>query len=206
MTAIEHWISQSILCQLPELQRTFFSAKPFPHLVLPSFLLEEKAGLLREAVLRQQWHDKNTDLFQFKQTADLSSSADPFLQEYLSFFSSPEFLSFITQITGISPLASIDASGQQYGSGDYLLPHDDRLEGRKVAYVMNLTKGFTDSDGGQLQFFEVDKKGHPTIVAKSFLPAFNTLFLFRVSKKSFHQVNEVVTNKQRLSITGWFYG
>ncbi|MBI1970444.1 2OG-Fe(II) oxygenase [Candidatus Woesearchaeota archaeon] len=206
MDQILTWINPSYLQKQKELQRSFFSAKPFSHLVLPSFLLEERAELLREAVLRQQWHDKNTDLFQFKQTDDLCSSADPFLQEYLSFFSSPAFLSFIKQITGISPLVSIDASGQQYTSGDYLLSHDDRLEGRKVAYVMNLTKGFTDSDGGQLQFFDVDKKGHPSVIAKSSLPAFNTLFLFRVSKKSFHQVSEVVTNKQRLSITGWFYG
>lgn len=203
---LENWISQAILCQASELQRDFFSAKPFPHLVLPSFLLQEKAELLRQAVLRQHWHDKNTDLFQFQQTDDIRSSSDPFLREYLSFFSSPSFIAFITQLTGISPLASIDASGQQYTSGNYLLPHDDRLEGRKIAYVMNLTKGFSDEDGGQLQFFEVDKKGHPAVVAKSFTPAFNSLFLFRVSKKSFHQVKEVTSSSQRLSITGWFYG
>ncbi len=129
------------------------------------------------------------------------------MREYYHFFSSKEFRDFVAHVTSTHPLRSIDAAGQTYSDGDHLLPHDDRLEGRKIAYVLNLTKGFTARDGGQLDFFGFSEKTrHPTRIVKSFTPRFNTLFLFKVSPRSFHQVREVITDKQRISIGGWFHG
>ncbi|MBI2147056.1 2OG-Fe(II) oxygenase [Candidatus Woesearchaeota archaeon] len=219
MADLHRWISERYLPGAADpslLQQQFVSGSPFPHIVLHDFLLPGKAEQLRAALLGETWGLKDADLFRFHQTKDIRYSGSPLIKEYHAFFSSQEFRSLISAITGVSPLSSIDGSGQKYAGGDYLLPHDDRLEGRKIAYVMNLTKDFTEKDGGQLQFFAVDgKTGHPTVVEQSFVPAFNTLFLFRVSKKSFHQVAEVVVpehasaeqkQKGRLSIAGWFHG
>jgi Rps23 Pro-64 3,4-dihydroxylase Tpa1-like proline 4-hydroxylase len=70
--------------------------------------------------------------------------------------------------------------------------------------VVNLSQDFTKKDGGALSFFAT-KAGKPTKVAHSFVPTDNTLFLFKVSEKSFHRVDEVLTEKKRLTLTGWFY-
>jgi len=201
------WVDPSYLQHPDALRRRFLAAKPFPHLVLHDFLLPQKAEAVLRALKKEQWTLKDADLFRFKQTHELQSSKNPIMQEYYHLFSSKEFRDFVAHVTSTHPLRSIDAAGQTYSNGDHLLPHDDRLEGRKIAYVLNLTKGFTARDGGQLNFFAVNPKtGHPTAIVKSFTPHFNTLFLFKVSERSFHQVREVLSNKKRISIGGWFHG
>lgn len=204
---ITQWTNPFHLQQKNFLRRRFIEAKPFPHLVLHDFLLQPKAMSLLRALRQEQWRLKDADLFRFHQTHDLQSSSNTFIRDYYRFFSSRAFLQFIETITSTTPLRSIDAAGQTYAAGDHLLPHDDRLAGRKIAYVLNLTKGFTEKDGGQLDFFSCHQKtGDPAAIAKSFTPRFNTLFLFRVSEHSFHQVREVLSNKKRVSIGGWFHG
>jgi len=78
------------------------------------------------------------------------------------------------------------------------LPHDDRLEGRKIAYVLYLSD-LREEDGGSLDMYE-DMK-----IVKSIIPKFGDLLLFEVSEKSFHQVAEVLTDANRLTIAGWFH-
>ena len=46
--------------------------------------------------------------------------------------------------------------------------------------------------------------GKPKIV-KSIIPKFNSLNLFEVSNTSWHQVSEVLTDIQRLTLTGWYH-
>ena len=43
-------------------------------------------------------------------------------------------------------------------------------------------------------------------VVKRIVPEFNSLVLFRVSSRSWHQVAEVVGDVQRLTVTGWYHG
>lgn len=186
------------------LSAQFPKAKPFPHMVLREFFSPARIKRVREALLQQSFEFKEADLFRFHQTADISTLSSPTLREFHRFFSSKEFLKYISAITK-TKVTSIDMSGFIYSSTDHLLPHDDRLEGRKIAYVINLSQGFTKKDGGALSFFET-KQGKPTKIVQSFTPTDNTLFLFKVSKKSFHQVDEVLTDKKRVSLAGWFHG
>ncbi len=186
------------------LARTFPSAKPFPHMVLHEFFSPVRIKRVREELLKQSFAFKESDLFRFHQTADVSTLSNKTLQEFFQFFSSKEFCSYISTITK-TKVNKADMSGFIYSSTDHLLPHDDRLEGRRIAYVVNLSQGFTRKDGGALSFFET-KRNRPLRIVRSFTPAFNTLFLFKVSPKSFHQVDEVLTDKKRLSLAGWFYG
>lgn len=180
------------------LNAQFKRASPFPHLVLPDFFTARILGV-EKALLRQHFVEQNSDLFQFEQTDDVSELSDPVLRGFHSFFSSDEFLLFISQITG-KRLKSIDMSGFIYDDTDYLLPHDDCLEGRKIAYIVNLSRNFTRADGGALQFF----KGKE--VVKSIVPSLNTFSIFEVSKKSVHQVEEVRSGKKRVTLAGWFHG
>ncbi|MBI4150277.1 2OG-Fe(II) oxygenase [Candidatus Woesearchaeota archaeon] len=204
---LKQWIHQKHLQNIPLLQKYFSQNKPFPHLILPNFFHASKAIVLLSALKQEPWQLKDADLFRFHQTPDLRSSRNKFIQQYYHFFSSKEFLDYISTITNTKPLRSIDAAGQTYTAGDHLLPHDDRLAGRKIAYLYYLTKNFTKSDGGQLDFFASNAKTkHPATIMKSIIPHFNTLVLFKVSERSFHQVREIISNKKRISIGGWFHG
>lgn len=52
-------------------------------------------------------------------------------------------------------LDHIDLAGQIYSPGDYLLCHDDQLEGRKVAFICYLVdeEWNLDEDGGSLDLY-----------------------------------------------------
>ncbi len=192
------WINPVYLKNVAGLKREFASNQPFPHLVLGNFFAK-KINKVAAALLKEKFYEYNSDLYQFQQTDDCKNAKQPAIKEFHKFFSSKEFISFISQITN-TKLKSIDMSGFIYDDTDYLLPHDDRLAGRKVAYILNLTKNFTKADGGALQFFKNNK------IVKSIPPTFNTLTIFKVSSKSLHQVQEIMSAKKRISFAGWFHG
>lgn len=194
---MKEWVSPKYLDKTSVLKGKFARDNPFPYLFLKDFF-SEKIKRVRSTLLKESFERKEKDLFSFYQTADISHSKNRILKEFYSFFASKDFLDFISQVTS-QRLKSIDMSGFIYSEGDYLLPHDDRLEGRRIAYVVNLSEKFSNIDGGQLSFFSRNK------IVKSFVPVFNSFVLFEVSKKSLHQVNEVLTIKQRLTLAGWFH-
>lgn len=185
------------------LRTKFQQGKPFPHVVLHDFFSPARIRRVRDELLKQSFAFKESDLFRFHQTADISTLPRATLQEFYQFFNSKDFCRYVSAITS-TRVNRADMSGFIYSSTDHLLPHDDRLEGRKIAYVVNLSQGFTKRDGGALSFFAT-KNNRPTRIVQSFTPTFNTLFLFKVSPKSFHQVDEVLTGKRRLTVAGWFY-
>lgn len=192
------WVSERYRGKEELLKKRFKEAKPFPHLVLTDFF-SSRIKQVEQALLSQRFVEQNSDLFQFEQTDDVSKLSDPLLKEFHSFFGGKVFLDFIAQVTG-KKLKSIDMSGFIYDDTDYLLPHDDRLEGRKIAYIVNLSRDFTKEDGGALQLFTGKK------VVKSIVPLYNALAIFEVSSKSLHQVEEVRSGKKRVTLTGWFHG
>src|SRR3989344_4287290 len=165
----------------------FKSAKPFSHIIIPHFLKKEKL------------HKKESDLFQFSQTRDLSHS--PNMAPFVQFLYSPQFINLMIEMTGFSLKSRpIDIHATLYQDTDYVLCHDDKLEGRKIAYLLYLT----DVASGNLELLG-SKNGMPTNVLKRIRPKKNLFVAFEVSKKSFHQVSEVEGNDQRLAIGGWFY-
>jgi len=91
----------------------------------------------------------------------------------------------------------------EYGPADYLLCHDDKLKGRRFAYILYLVdEEWNEEDGGHLDL--MDKTG--TAVVKSLLPKRGQLVIFEVCPGSFHQVREVIGTRTRKSVTGWFMG
>jgi phosphatidylinositol glycan class S len=192
------WVNPLYLKSVAGLKRQFASNKPFPYLVLGNFFTK-KIEKVAKQLLKEKFYEHNSDLFQFQQTDDCKNAKQAAVKEFHKFFSSREFISFISKITN-TELKFIDMSGFIYDDADYLLPHDDRLSGRKIAYVVQLGDNFTENDGGALQFFKGNK------IVKSVPPRFNTLTIFKVSPKSLHQVQEVMGKKRRISFAGWFHG
>ncbi len=192
------WVNPVYLKNVSGLKKQFSSNKPFPHLVLGSFFTKKISNTAKQ-LLKEKFHEQNSDLFQFQQTDDCKNAKLPAVKDFYKFFSSKEFIQFISQITN-TKLKFIDMSGFIYDDTDYLLPHDDRLSGRKIAYILNLTENFTRADGGALQFFKGRK------IIKSIPPTFNTFTIFKVSPNSLHQVQEILSDKKRISFAGWFHG
>lgn len=199
---LDTWINSSSLAHL---HSTFVRASPFPHIVIPHFLIQDKADALSRALQDLPFERKEADLFSFSQTADLHDCSDKTIGQFVAFLESEHFASFVCDVTGVSVEAgALDLFGSLYESGDYLLCHDDQLEDRKIAYILYLGDDFERKDGGAL-VLRADSKGAPGEIVERYYPRFNSLVLFAVSKKSWHEVEEVLSTKKRYAIGGWLH-
>ena len=204
---IQTWVQSSYRnkSKIEELKKKFQSNAPFAHLELKDFFNEEKLHKVLKAFTKEQFLEKESDLFKFMQTGDLSVSQYKEIQEFYEFLSSKEFISFMEEITGIKLKSGmIDLFGSMYQNTDFLLPHDDQLEGRKIAFMLYLSN-LEPKDGGKLILYKT-KGSIPREEEKAIIPTFNTFVFFKVSEKSFHEVEEVMTNTQRIALGGWFHG
>lgn len=171
--------------------------------------VEKLCSKLKEELSHLEFIEKNNDLYQFHQTEDLSSRDSP-EQPYFNAFKSVlrgEVKEMVEEMTGISLNDNIDLFCGKYAHTDYLLCHDDELEGRRIAFIFYLVSpSWSESDGGSLDLFDTDSKGEPDKVVKSLLPVLNSFAFFPVNDKSYHQVAEVLSKDNiRLSLSGWFH-
>ncbi|WP_156256085.1 2OG-Fe(II) oxygenase [Sandarakinorhabdus oryzae] len=113
----------------------------------------------------------------------------------------PEALDFARAVSGIPGLTVADAQATLYGPGHFLTEHDDHVEkeGRRLAYVLNLTKDWRADWGGYLNI--LDARGD---IVAGLKPRFNCLNLFTVPLQ--HNVGVVAQFAPigRYAITGWF--
>lgn len=180
----------------------FESAKPFPHVILDGFFEPQALLELIEALKEEEFYFKMSDLFTMYQTNDLVSSTK--MKKFYMFFKSPEFMNFCTKITGIEFTPDkLDLQGSIYQDTNFLLCHDDQLEGRKLAFLLYLSD-MQEDEGGALTLFE-SEDGIPTKVKVRIIPKINRFVCFEVSPESFHEVEEVLVNKQRLALGGWLH-
>jgi prolyl 3-hydroxylase /prolyl 3,4-dihydroxylase len=203
---LQDWISGTYLNSNSQyiLTDKFLKAKPFPHIALKEFFNKQKIKNIEKALQQEQFEFKQADLFQFSQTKDFIGTKSKIIREFRSFLASTEFIDFMEKIT-CSKLKqhSIDVAGTSYADTDFLLCHDDLLEKRKIAFFLYLSTS-TKKDGGKLNLYN-SINHQPTMISKSISPTFNTFVFFQVSQNSFHQVEEVISPSQRLTISGWFH-
>lgn len=189
--------------EYPYKYRISFSAmRP---IIISHFLLDKKYRALKRALKREPFSQKSSDLFEFFQTNDLRTAQQKVLRDFQRFFSTSEMHALVYNITRIKTKGYVDAFGSLYTDTNYLLPHDDRLETRTVAFILYLST-LRNGDGGELCFFTTDEKNNPQKVSQMYRPQENTLLLFPVSKKSWHCVKEVIKPVKRYAIGGWFHG
>lgn len=123
------------------------------------------------------------------------------LHRVLEYLNAESFLDFARRLTGVPTLKRANAQATCYLPGDFLKYHTDAdsTEGRRFAYVLNLTRTWQADWGGQLQF--LDDEG---AVVETFLPRWNSMSVFRVPTP--HCVSQVAAwaGAPRLAITGWF--
>lgn len=122
------------------------------------------------------------------------------LHRVLEFFNTPGYIAFVRALTGDAGINRVNAQATRYRPGQFLRYHNDSDsdEGRRFAYVLNLSRDWQADWGGLLQFV-----GEDGGVQDSFLPRWNSLSLFKVPAG--HAVSLVApwADAERLAITGW---
>ncbi|ETO19794.1 hypothetical protein RFI_17436 [Reticulomyxa filosa] len=123
---------------------------------------------------------------------------------------SKEFCDLLEEMTGITVANKPDLFASVYRDGNYLLCHDDQIDTRAIAFILYLTpKDWTKEDGGRLNIYKSVNEDIPDMKLELYeevLPVRNSVILFEVCKKSFHEVSEVLTKeKDRIAIGGWFH-
>ena len=201
---INNWINKKYLNYkaINKIRNSFLKSKPYPNFVLHDFFNENKLINLKKEILKESFEKIDKDLFSLSHTKDLVSSDSSLIKEFYSLLSSKEFTSLMEKLTGKRLSQKVDMQSHSLVQGDYLLFHDDVVEGRSIAYIVYLSD-LKEEDGGRLQLYDIK---HPTSPIKRINPAFNAFACFKVSAKSLHDVEEIKTKKQRLTIGGWFYG
>ncbi len=208
IAALKGWLQEQHLYELSirKYAKLFSTAKPFPHILIKDFLQQKQLDFLRKGLEKQLFDKKEADLFSFKQTEDLRKSTAFVFSSFHTMFSSNYFLKWIQGLTSIAKLKQeVDLHGTCFEQTDYFLPHDDKRDDRKFAYVIYLNS-LKKGEGGLLEFFGASGQRPTTKILQSYLPLENSFMLFEVSRQGFHQVTEVVADRQRWTLGGWFHG
>lgn len=199
---LNRWINKIYLHEktIANLKNKFKKNDPYPYLELSGFFNENKAKGLLSALAKERFYEKNSDLFKFYQTNDIASSKNSELLDFRYFLASVDFIRYMEFLTGLNlKPGKIDLAGTLYKDTNFLLCHDDKLEKRKIAFLFYLSN-LEDKDGGSLNLMDAHFK-----LTRKIRPEFNKFTFFQVSSHSFHEVQELVANKQRMAFGGWFH-
>lgn len=131
----------------------------------------------------------------------------PFESMLRLILNSDEFKKTLSELTGLEITQLNTMFLSKYKSGHFLSPHSDKGNG-KIAFVINLTKGWMPQYGGNLHFLSEDR----TKIVDTWTPAFNNMVIFFVppDKDEFfglpHFVGHVAPGLKisRYAITGWY--
>ena len=197
-----------------QLKREFATAKPYKHLVLDNFLRPEIAENLF------QNFPKTTELRKHYKGLNENKSEGSSFEQYhgdfttvLQTISSPEFLAWLEEVTGIDDL-SIPADHRGAGvhqgkNGSFLDVHVDfsvhptlHLH-RRLNLLIYLNKGWQDTYGGALELWNADM----THLDKTVLPTFNRAVIFETTDTSWHGYDKISVPEgtTRKSIYSYYY-
>ncbi len=163
---------------------------------------DERAALLRRVADSARGGEYRFAYDSYMMVSAYKEGRDPdlLLHRVLEFFNTPDYIGFVRNITGDTAIRRANAQATRYRPGHFLRYHTDidSSEGRRYAYVLNLTRGWQPDWGGLLQFIDDDGR-----IVDTFLPRWNSLSLFRVPAG--HLVSMVApwADEERLAITGW---
>jgi hypothetical protein len=200
-----------------ELGPVYRAAKPFPHIVLDGVLDESVLdGVLAEWPARDAvpWIRHDDDLERGKHTNGDIGRFGPNAQRVLTEISRPFFLEFLSELTGIAALIPdpyFAAAGLfETTEGGYLDIHADfsinartGLD-RRCNVLIYLNHGWTDANGGQLEFW----RARPMRCERSIVPVFNRMVIFDTKPSAYHgHPNPVVAAPagSRRTISAYYY-
>lgn len=205
-----------------DLQQEVAHSEPYRWGTVTELMDDSLLRSVRKEVLSEiAFTKKETDIYKVFQSGDLANlsgldwsdlSRLPSLYKLRAAIYSEQFRDFISNVTGCGKLSGTktDMSINTYTKGCHLLTHDDVIGSRRVSFILYLP----DPDatwkphyGGALRLFPAVVPNVPKPdYEKKLVPQFNQIAFFTVQPGlSFHDVEEVRVDKQRLSIQGWFH-
>jgi Rps23 Pro-64 3,4-dihydroxylase Tpa1-like proline 4-hydroxylase len=228
-------LGKTFLSQKLDVQKSYALATPFPHAQVfevfePDFLNAVKEEIKRETTV----NFKESDLFRVYQSIDLANLQPDTPQarklkhvmRLRALLYSQEWRGVMEELTGLPPstlTSQIDCACNCHAPGCHLLCHDDVIGTRKISYIIYLTEpDWKEEDGGALELYEpqrdddcqdhtakninADKMASLPIPVARAWPVFNSMAFFVVTPgSSFHAVQEVLGDKPRLSLQGWYH-
>lgn len=198
------------------------NSQPFRWGSITELMNDDLLRQVRKEVLTEiAFTKKETDIYKVYQSGDLANlsglnwddlSRLPSLYKLRSAIYSEQFRDVISKITGCGKLSGVktDMSINTYTKGCHLLTHDDVIGSRRVSFILYLPdpdKTWKAHYGGGLRLFPAIVPNVPKADFEvKLVPQFNQIAFFTVQPGlSFHDVEEVRVDKQRLSIQGWFH-
>lgn len=207
--SLNKWLNNEYLDKnkQEEIKKKFLLANPYEHFSLDNFLKKEIAEKLFISLKEENYYLEDHDLYKFLRTVDFKNTENKIINEFREFLLSEEFILFIENLTSAKISRNIiDLHSLKLLNTHYLLCHDDQVLARQFAFIFNLSKDWRKEEGGAFEIFDSDERGEVTCdIIKSIVPIFNRFNLFKVQKKSYHQISEVISEKERISIGGWYH-
>lgn len=205
-----------------DLQQSVAQSQPYRWGTITELMDDTLLRQVRKEVLSEiAFTKKETDIYKVFQLGDLANlsglnwddlSRLPSLYKLRSGIYSEQFRDAISKITGCGKLSGVktDMSINTYNKGCHLLTHDDVIGSRRVSFILYLpepNKTWKPQYGGALRLFPSIVPNVPdTDFHCKLVPQFNQIAFFTVQPGlSFHDVEEVRVDRQRLSIQGWFH-
>jgi Rps23 Pro-64 3,4-dihydroxylase Tpa1-like proline 4-hydroxylase len=181
---------------LPQLSFQYQQAEPFPHAVLDHFLDEELLNQYLEEFQSLNQSNGWIDYLHFNQDKRGLNKVEllPFaLRKTIEALSTPAFLSFLSQVTGIENLITDDSYEgggiHQSARGGFLNIHSDftvhphhRHWRRRLNVIVYLNKDWQPEWGGDLELWDKEMKACRQKIA----PIFNRCVIFNTDEDSFH--------------------
>ncbi|KAJ3318232.1 hypothetical protein HDV06_000725 [Boothiomyces sp. JEL0866] len=194
------------------LKQKYNESHPYKHVDIPSIINDNLLRKVRKEILSNlSYKRKETDIYTLNQSGDLAnlkglksqelSQLESVVELYNGIYSK-EFRDFVQEITGCGPLSGekVDMAFNNYTQGCHLLVHDDMISTRMISFILYLVDSdWEPSDGGALELY-AEHNGVPDIEpSKRIDVEWNKIVFFAVEPgKSFHSVEQVVSNRERL--------
>ena len=205
-----------------QIKQSIIDSQPYRWGTIKNLIDDDLLRNVRKEIMSEiEFTRKETDIYKIFQSGDLanlSAMPDELLQRLPSVYKlrsaiySDTFRNFMSEVTGCGDLSGVkaDLSIQLYTKGCHLLTHDDVIGSRRVSFILYMPDPDTkwkSHYGGGLQLFDSLVPNVPkSDVHSKLVPEFNQIAFFQVQPGlSFHAVEEVKVDRQRLSLQGWFH-
>lgn len=190
----ERWDSR-----LPELARQYQNNQPCPHILLEDFIQTETA-----LEMAREFPQPTSDAWtQYKHPNENKLGMPkrdrfpPLLGAVTDELNSPEFVKWISQLTGIPGLVAdlmLEGGGlHQSGPGGYLNVHTDFSKHhfhptwhRRVNLILYLNPEWEEGWGGAIELWEKAPGGGIARCAAKYPPLLNQALIFTTNEKSLH--------------------
>jgi Rps23 Pro-64 3,4-dihydroxylase Tpa1-like proline 4-hydroxylase len=206
---------------LPTLAKQYSRNIPCPHILLKNFLDPETAQ-----EMAREFPRPTTDAWtQYKHANENKLGMPkrelfpPMLGAVTDELNSPEFVTWISQLTGIPHLMAdpmLEGGGlHQSGPGGYLNVHTDFSKHhfqpnwhRRVNLILYLNPGWDERWGGSLELWEKSREGKMSRCAAKYPPRLNHALIFTTDERSLHGFPDPLTcpeGQSRKSLALYYY-